>query len=89
MVQPDGVADDLSCEPMAIVGVGWRHHPISLIALRAYGQTGYRDNATRTMGGDSCVKALQFHLKSYQTVFSGGGYSKPLKTPCRESGASD
>ena len=45
MVQPDGVADDLSCKPMAIVGVGWRRHPTSLIALRACGQTGYRDNA--------------------------------------------
>ena len=50
VVQPDGVADDLSCEPMAIVGVGWRRHPTSLIALRACGQTGYRDNADRHHG---------------------------------------
>jgi hypothetical protein len=39
VIQPDGVADDLSGEPMAIVGVGWRRHPISLIALRACCQT--------------------------------------------------
>ena len=26
VVQPDGVADDLGREPMAVVGVGWRRH---------------------------------------------------------------
>ena len=35
VVQPDGMADDLGGEPMAIVGVGWRLHAASLIRLQA------------------------------------------------------
>jgi hypothetical protein len=35
VVQPDGVADDLGWEPMAVVGIGWRRHPTTLLALRA------------------------------------------------------
>ena len=33
VVQPDRVADDLGWEPMAVVGIGWRRHPTSLVAL--------------------------------------------------------
>jgi hypothetical protein len=35
VVQPDGMADDLGGEPMAIVGVAWRLHAASLIRLQA------------------------------------------------------
>src|SRR3954447_7534610 len=31
VIQPDGVADDLAWERMAVMGVGWRGHPTSLI----------------------------------------------------------
>jgi len=33
VVEPDGVADDLGWEPMAVVGVGWRLHAGSLARL--------------------------------------------------------
>jgi hypothetical protein len=39
VVEPDGVADDLGWEPMAVVGVGWRLHAASLARLRAGWQT--------------------------------------------------
>jgi hypothetical protein len=35
VVQPDGVAYDLGREPVAVVRVGWRRHPTSLVALWA------------------------------------------------------
>ena len=39
VVEPDGVADGLGWEPMAVVAVGWRLHAASLARLRECCQT--------------------------------------------------
>ena len=39
VVQPDSVADDLGGEPVAVVGIRWRLHAVSLADLRRCGHT--------------------------------------------------